>query len=104
MSYLEVELHFDPAGGDPATFDAFIDQVLDELRKIGRPQVDVTATLADHCARFTDQVNIEDLDAVERFLGDLRTALHAAECGTPGWPGAVEFRGAATYQGEFASA
>jgi hypothetical protein len=104
MSYLEVELQFHPADGDPAAFDGFLDQVLDELAKIGRPQADVAAALAEHSARFTDRVDVDDLDAVERFLSDLRTALHAAECGTPGWPGAVEFRGAAAYEGELAPA
>jgi len=83
-NYFEIEFSFHPTS-DPDLFDDFLDRVVDELAKIGR-ESDVTATLARARASFTMPVeNLSD-EALIGVLSDLRTALHAADCGTPGWP------------------
>lgn len=82
--YFEIEFNFHPAS-EPAAFDSFLDCVLDELDRNGR-QADVTASLAGATACFTVEVPSLSDEALIATLSDLRTALHAANCATPGWP------------------
>jgi hypothetical protein len=84
MSYCNVELEFTTATPDIATFDAFLDRVMDELEKIGI-EADYTAVLAKHHATFTLPVSDLSADSMVKVITDLRTALHSAGCGTPGW-------------------
>lgn len=82
---LNVELSFvGPDGATDDGFERFLEAVLDELDKIGRDDVEVTASLAKRTAIFT----VFEGDAepsVDKLLSDARTALHAANCNTKGW-------------------
>jgi hypothetical protein len=90
---LNVEFIAHIARGDdqtpkPSEFDALTDAILDELLKLGI-EADVTASLKGGDLSLTFGAEIEDgediLTAFQRALGAVRTALHAAEVGTPGW-------------------
>lgn len=83
--YVEIEIGFHSVDGSPEAFDDFLDCVLEEFDKIGR-EVDVTASLARYRARFLSEVSDEEETGLIEFLGDIRTALHAVACATPGWP------------------
>lgn len=81
---LNIEFVSVPHGTDDE-FEAFLDHVLEQLEGIDC-DVSMSASLANRTASFA--IHVEgDVDDVEtRFLIDLRTALHAANCGTAGWP------------------
>jgi hypothetical protein len=66
-------------------FEAFLDCVMEELDKIDR-DVSMAARLGERLADFATVVEAADFEtAAQAFLGDIRTALHAAGCGTSGW-------------------
>lgn len=68
------------------TFEAFLDEVLASFERIDFA-ISLSARLRDRVADFATVVDAPDFeDAVVQFLGALRTALHAAGCGTPRWP------------------
>lgn len=65
-------------------FEAFVDQVVEELEKIDREDIDVTATLSRRVIVFT-LFSEDDEPSTDAFLTAVRTALDAIPCGTPGW-------------------
>lgn len=94
-NYFEFELSFlrddQPMSGDP--LEEFLDCVMDELANIGLDAADLTASLAAGTATFVlPAADISD-DTFVETLSTLRTALHAANCGTPGWPTRAEVLG-----------
>ena len=93
MKELNVEFVAHIVRGDdqrpsPSEFDALTDAILNELLNLGI-EADVTASLANGEVSLTFAAQIEDdediLGAFQQALGTVRTALHAAEVGTPGW-------------------
>jgi hypothetical protein len=85
--HLAVEAIF--VSSKPATddqFEEFLDVVVSELENIGR-DINLGARLPERYAEFVATIEAEDFEsAAAAFLGDLRTALHAAGCSTAGWP------------------
>lgn len=84
---LSVEMTFSstPHGTDEQ-FEEFLDAVLEHLDLVGR-EVQLSASLAKRTADFATSVADGDLNmTTASLLVDLRTALHAAGCGTQGWP------------------
>lgn len=86
---IDLELAFvsHPDNSTDDDFERFLESILDELAKIGRDDIAVTASLTARTASFT----VFEGDAepsVDDFLAAVRTALHAANCGTPGWENA----------------
>jgi predicted chitinase len=85
-NHLETQVEFTmPSGVTPEGFEAFLDQVMEELENIGRTDVDMAASLTGLTATFMGEVANATVAEHIKFLTDLQTALHAAECGTPGW-------------------
>lgn len=82
----------EPAEDSDEYFDEFTDRVLDALADLetadsGLSAPDVTATLATREVTIAMRVEADTLaDARRIFSADVRTALHAAGCGAPGWP------------------
>lgn len=74
---------FPPAATDD-DFEEFLELVIDELERIGRHDIEMTASLASKNAVFT-VFGSEATPSVDTMLADVRTALHAASCATPGW-------------------
>jgi hypothetical protein len=78
---------FSDPGGTDGQFEAFLDEVMDQLTAIGREDVDLAARLTDRYAEFETTVEATDFNiAGAGFMMDLRTALHAAGCNTADWP------------------
>lgn len=73
-----------PDDSDDDTFEEFLDLVLDELERIGRDDVDLSASLSNRVATFTVFGDGSEPE-IDKFFADVRTALHAANCATPGW-------------------
>lgn len=87
---LMVEFVTAPADSTDTDFEGFLDQVLEELDKIGRDDIDVSASLAKRVVTFT-VFGTDDADpSTDDFLAAVRTALHAANCETPGWESIAE--------------
>lgn len=78
-------------GDDP---EAALDEVMDELlacRDLIDPCMDYNTETRE--VGFDVTVEAEDpLDALVKALTLIRTALHAARIGTPGWPHASDLR------------
>jgi hypothetical protein len=87
-----IDIAFQAAAQDAEAFDAFLDRVMDELSNIG-VESDVTASLSRYEASFSIPAADLSADSLIASVAALRTALHAAECGTPGWPSAHEWLG-----------
>jgi len=94
--YLRADIGFacvDPERDTEDGFDAFTDVVMDELGDLeevdpGLIDPDLTATLTERSATVLMGVEADSHnDAVRLFLANVRTALHAAGCGTPNRPG-----------------
>jgi hypothetical protein len=85
--HLAVEMMF--ISDQPATddqFEAFLDEVVNQLENIGC-EVSLAARLSDRVADFAATITASDFSsAATTFIGDLRTALHAAGCNTANWP------------------
>lgn len=96
--FFEVELSFQPQGAHES-FESFLDQVLEELDKIG-VQADLTAALALFQATFSIPSDNYSDGALIEALSDLRAALHASDCGTPNWPDAYEVLGTRSVRAE----
>lgn len=75
-----------PPNATDDDFERFINATAREFEAIGC-EVVVLATAAQQRADFTALVEGEtELAALSSYLVNLRTALHAAGCATPGWP------------------
>ncbi len=77
--------------GDLDHLQDSIDQVMDELVKL--TEVDETlydpsigADLVAGEVEFSLSVDADEDEAIPKALGAIRTAIHAAGGGTPGWP------------------
>lgn len=94
VHYLQVDLDFvcGGSGDSDEAFDAFTDRVMDALCDLAEADSDIVDP--DTSARLTDRsmsivmgVEADSFrDALRLFSANVRTALHAAECHTPGWP------------------
>lgn len=93
--YLNTSLTFectDPAQDTDEAFDAFADAVQEQLDVIegldkGFIDPDLTVGIRDRWVEFLIGIKADSLDdAIRIFLPNLRCALHAAGCGTAGWP------------------
>lgn len=73
-------------------FDAFLDEVTDQLYDLadkdgGLIDSTMTGSLATRTASIMMGVEADSWqDAARLFSANVRAALHAAECATPGWP------------------
>lgn len=88
-NYFEIRVSFATEDATDENFEDFIECVVDELAQLGQ-EVDVTGSGAAREASFLMPVEQLSDDALIAALTDLRTALHAAQCATPGWPDANE--------------
>lgn len=97
--YLVVDLNFvcTPPDHTDDAFDRFTDRVLNALSDLedvdaGLIDPDITASITERTLSIHMGVEADSRrDALRLFAANVRTALHAAGCGTPGWP---EFPGA----------
>lgn len=79
--------------GDLSELETLLDAVMDELVKLDVTDPSIGGTLSDGDVELTLAVEAETLEnATANVFGTIRTAIHAAGGGTPGWP---EFRGEA---------
>jgi hypothetical protein len=77
--------------GDLSGLEQLLDAVMEELVKLHVTDPSIGGTLSDGDIEFTLAVEAETLEkATASAFGTIRTAIHAAGGGTPGWP---EFRG-----------
>ncbi|MGW4663160.1 hypothetical protein [Streptosporangium sandarakinum] len=92
--YMTIDMRFVCTGPEDTddAFDAFSDQVLDELIKLQMVDVgivgdpDVTASLTDRTMCILLGIDASTpTDAARLFLANIRCALHAAGCRTPDW-------------------
>lgn len=93
--YLAADLSFictDPDQDTDDGFDAFTDAVADELCNLaevdsGIIDPDLTVRITERWASVLMGVEAHSqVDAMRLFSANIRTALHAAGCGTPDWP------------------
>lgn len=93
VHYLTANFAFDsePEATDDQ-FEEFLDRVMDELLNLeevdpGIIDPDMTASLAERTIAVNMGVEADTTgDAARLYLANVRTALHAAGCGTPDWP------------------
>jgi hypothetical protein len=77
--------------GDLSELEKLLDVVMEELVKLDVADPSIGGTLSDGDIELTLAVEAETLEkATASAFGTIRTAIHAAGGGTPGWP---EFRG-----------
>jgi hypothetical protein len=77
--------------GDLSDLEKLLDVVMEELVKLDVTDPSIGGTLSDGDIELTLAVEAETLEkATASAFGTIRTAIHAAGGGTPGWP---EFRG-----------
>jgi hypothetical protein len=77
--------------GDLSELEKLLDVVMEELVKLDVTDPSIGGTLSDGDIELTLAVEAETLEkATANAFGTIRTAIHAAGGGTPGWP---EFRG-----------
>jgi hypothetical protein len=77
--------------GDPDGLEQALDRVMEELVKLDVTDPSIGGTLSDGDVEFSLAVEADTLEkATASAFGTIRTAIHAAGGGTPGWP---EFRG-----------
>lgn len=80
------------SGATDDDFDAFSDRVMDALCDLeeideGIFNPDMTGRLTERWLSVSLGIEADSADdAVRLFLANVRTALHAAGCSTPGWP------------------
>jgi hypothetical protein len=86
VNAIRVDVAFAPDHTDPATFDAFLEAVADEFYAIRDEELDYGGSLAHFRVTFVMTLPEPTIDAAASAMGDLRTAIHAAGGGTPGWP------------------
>lgn len=91
--YLTADFQFesDPKATDQQ-FEEFLGRVMDELCELedvdsGITEPDLTASLRDRMISVNMGIEADTRpDAARLYLANVRTALHAAGCGTPDWP------------------
>ena len=77
--------------GDLSGLEKLLDAVMDELVKLHATDPSIGGALPDGDVELSLAVEAETLEeATGSAFGTIRTAIHAAGGGTPGWP---EFRG-----------
>jgi hypothetical protein len=77
--------------GDLSELEKLLDVVMEELVRLDVTDPSIGGTLSDGDVEFGLAVEAETLEkATVGAFGTIRTAIHAAGGGTPGWP---EFRG-----------
>ena len=77
--------------GDLSRLEQALDRVMEELVKLDVTDPSIGGTLSDGDIEFSLAVEADTLEkATASVFGTIRTAIHAAGGGTPGWP---EFRG-----------
>ena len=77
--------------GDLSELEKLLDVVMEELVKLDVTDPSIGGTLSDGDIELTLAVEAETLEkATASAFGTIRTPIHAAGGGTPGWP---EFRG-----------
>ena len=95
MFYLTADMEFactDPARDIDGNFEAFLDAVMEAVADLedvdpGITSCDMTATITKRRATVDMGIEADTLsDAGRLFMANVRTALHAAGCGTPAWP------------------
>lgn len=93
--YLAADLEFictAPERDTDENFDAFTDAVADALCDLdeldsGIIDPDMTTIITERSASVLMGITADTFaDAVRLFSANVRTALHAAGCGTPDWP------------------
>jgi hypothetical protein len=73
--------------GDLGELEAHLDEVLEKLEGLEAVDPDYAASLVRGEIEFTGFVEAEGPgDASQKFAVLVRTAIHAAQGGTPGWP------------------
>lgn len=83
--YIEIDLSFQ-RHDEQEPFDEFMDRIVDELIDLGR-EADYVSTEATLEATVTMTTTGRSEGELIKDLSDLRTALHAAGCGTQDWNG-----------------
>ena len=77
--------------GDLSGLERLLDVVMEEMVKLHVTDPSIGGTLSDGDIEFSLAVEAETLEkATVSAFGTIRTAIHAAGGGTPGWP---EYRG-----------
>jgi hypothetical protein len=77
--------------GDLTELEKLLEVVMEELVRLDVTDPSIGGTLSDGDIEFSLAVEDETLEkATASAFGTIRTAIHAAGGGTPGWP---EFRG-----------
>jgi hypothetical protein len=72
---------------DTDQLDAHLDQVMEELLRLGAADPSINATLATGAVEVSIAVDAPTFEkAAETGLATLRTAVHAAGGATPDWP------------------
>lgn len=91
--YLTADLTFsDPTNATDDAFEEFLDRLMGELGSLeavdqGIFDSDLGASLTERTVRVNMGIEADTVaDAGRLFLANIRTALHAAGCFTPGWP------------------
>jgi hypothetical protein len=75
-------------GSDPDRLEVQLDQVMEELIRLGVADPAIGGTLATGEVEISITVAAPTPEeAVPKAMSTLRTALHAAGIATPGWPG-----------------
>lgn len=91
---LQVDLGFVCSGANDTDdeFDEFTDRVMDALCDLAQADSgiidpDISARLAERSVSILMGIEADSFkDALRLFSANVRTALHTAECATPGWP------------------
>ena len=72
---------------DPDRLEAALDQVMEELLRLGVEDPAIGGALADGEVEVTMTVHGASVEEVlSKAMGTFRAALHAAGFSTPGWP------------------
>jgi hypothetical protein len=74
-------------GPDPDHLEAALDRVMEELVRLGVEDPAIGGKLSSGEVEISITVEAESYEqAVSKAMGTIRTAIHAAEVSTPGWP------------------
>lgn len=92
INYCTVDASFRylPAETDEFTMDETLDQIVDHLYELGVEDLNVVADTVKSIVDISLAVPAHSGDSIETVIGKamgmLRTAFHACDAGTPGWP------------------